>query len=138
MVGKADVVSWPNNRNLINQQQTGLNNPLFGQFGSSGFTGTPFLFPTQPFTSTNQQVNPAQPTQINPTQPNQANVNRLNPTNPLAPFNPVPNQFGFNQPTAFGSPFAGGNPFVARGFNPNPSRGAYPGSASPSGQQTKK
>ena len=120
MVGKAEADSWPGNRNILNQQQTGqVTNPLLGQFG--GLPRNPFLFPTQPLSSTNPQINPAQPVQPNPGQPIQTNINRLNPTNPLTPFNPIPNQFAFNQPfgsNPFGVPFAGGSPFARRGFNP--------------------
>ena len=140
VIGKAEAVSWPGNRNLLNQQQPGqVVNPLFPR--------NPFLFPTQPFSSTNPQVNPAQPVQPNPVQPIQPSINRLNPTNPLAPFNPIPGQFAFNQPAGsnpFGVPLAGGIPFAQRGFNPvnpNPAGGAGRNpslAASTSGQQTQK
>ena len=145
-MGKAEADSWPGNRNLINQQQPGqVINPLLGQFG--GLPRNPFLFPTQPLSSTNPQINPAQPVQPNPGQSIQTNINRLNPTNPLTPLNPIPNQFAFNQPVGsnpFGVPIARGSPFARRGFNPvNPISEATAGSnpslaASTSGQQTQK
>ena len=110
VVGKAEAVSWPGNRNLLNQQQPGqVVNPLFPR--------NPFLFPTQPLSPTNPQINPAQPVQPNPVQP----ITRLNPTNPLAPFNPIPGQFAYDQPAGsnpLGVPISGGSPFARRGFNP--------------------
>ena len=150
VVGRADATSWPGNRDLLNQLQSGQ--PAINYFGQPEFfAGQPFGIPTQPFGT--PRVNPGQPniqpnTQINPNVPQ---PNRFNPGNPTAPFNPVPDQFGFNAPGAspFGFPgFRGGNPFTPfsatnplarRAFtpaNPNPAAppAARPNPGPPSGQ----